>query len=162
MVASSALLFHHESATRKTIDRNNHRVFCRKWSEYLFKKLLRDKIEKNYFFTDKKLGILLVGDSDFGKFEDSAKDIVDYCKNNDYEVKVNLDIDDLNVGGKTDIVISFTEDYDIRNIRARGNIIRILVSDEDLSGDLGYDILIADEDNLNEAIFSELYGKYLD
>lgn len=162
MFASSALLFHHESATRKTIDRNNHRVFCRKWSDYLFKKLLRDKIERNYFFTDKKLDILLVGDSSFTKFEDSAKSFIDYCKDNDYDVSVNLDMDDLNIGAKTDIVISFAEDYDIGNVRARANIIRILVLADGSSRDNpDYDIFIDDADDLSEAVFSGLYNKYL-
>ena len=163
MFASSALLFHHESATRKTIDRNNHKVFCRKWSKYLFKKLLRDKIERNYFFTDKKLDILLVGDSSFGRFEDAANSFIDYCADNDYDVNVSLDKSDLKIGAKTDIVISFTEDYDIGNVRARDNLIRILVSDnKSFSDNLDYDIFIEDADNLSETVFSRVYATYLE
>lgn len=160
--ASAALLFHHESATRKTIDRNNHKVFCQKWSRYLFKKLLRDKIEKNYFFTDKKLDILLVGDSEFGEFEDSANAIVDYCKNNDYDVNVNLDNTNLKINGQTDIIISFTENYDIENIAARKNIIKILVYSKCNRDKLGYDIFIEDTNNLGEVVISNLYNEYLD
>jgi GT2 family glycosyltransferase len=162
--ASSALLFHHESATRKTINRNNHKVFCQKWSKYLFKKLLRDKIERNYFFTDKKLDILLVGDSDFAKYEDSVHDFVDYCMKNSYNVNVDLNKNNLNIDDKTDIIISFTENYDIKSINARENIIKIMVnSDDDLNRDnLDYDIFIKDADNLSEVIFPELYHRYLD
>ena len=162
--AASALLFHHESATRKTVDRNNHRVFCQKWRNYLFKELLRDKIEKNYFFTDKKLDILLVGDSSFGKFEDSVHNIANYCINNDYNVNINLNTDDLNIDDKTDILISFTENYDIKNINARKNIIKILVYSKDKfnQNNNDYDIFIEETNNLGEVIISEICSTYLD
>ena len=164
MFAASALLFHHESATRKTVDRNNHRVFCQKWRNYLFKELLRDKIEKNYFFTDKKLDILLVGDSSFGKFEDSVHNIANYCINNDYNVNINLNTDDLNIDDKTDILISFTENYDIKNINARKNIIKILVYSKDKfnQNNNDYDIFIEETNNLGEVIISEICSTYLD
>lgn len=164
MYASSALLFHHESATRKTVDRNNHRVFCQKWSNYLFKELLRDKIEKNYFFTDKKLDILLVGDSSFGKFEDSVHNIANYCMNNDYNVNINLNVYDLNINGQTDIIVSFTENYDIKNIDVRKNIIKILVYSKDKlnQNNMDYDIFIEETNNLGEVIISEICSTYLD
>ena len=159
MFAASALLFHHESATRKTVNRNNHKVFCQKWSKYLFKKLLQDKIEKTYFFTDKKLNILLVGDSNFEGFEDSVHDFVKFCMDNDYNVDVNLNIDNLNVGGQTDILISFTEKYEIKDIKARQNIIKILINPNTEIRD--YDIIIDDTKNLSEVILSKMYSKYL-
>ena len=162
MFAASALLFHHESATRKTINRNNHKVFCQKWSKYLFKKLLQDKIEKNYFFTDKKLDILLVGDSNFGKFENAVHDFVDNCVSNNYNVNVNLNSNDLNISDQTDIIVSFCENYDIKNVKARQNVIKILVCSKDsLNGENSdYDILIEDTENLTENIFSKLYGLF--
>ncbi len=162
MFAASALLFHHESATRKTINRNNHKVFCQKWSKYLFKKLLQDKIEKNYFFTDKKLDILLVGDSNFGKFENVVHDFVDNCVSNNYNVNVNLNSNDLNISDQTDIIVSFCENYDIKNVKARQNVIKILVCSKDsLNGENSdYDILIEDTENLTENIFSKLYGLF--
>lgn len=160
MFASSALLFHHESATRKTINRNNHKVFCQKWGKYLFKELLKDKIEKNYFFTDKKLDFLLVGDSNFGEFEDSVHDFVKYCMNNNYNVDIKLDTDDLDVGGQTDILISFTENYEIKDIKARQNIVKILINQN--TEIMDYDLIIDDTKNLSEVIFSKVYSKYLD
>lgn len=164
MFASSALLFHHESATRKTVDRNNHKVFCQKWSKYLFKELLKDKIEKNYFFTDKKLDVLLVGDSNFGELEDTAHDLAKNCINNGYNVNINLDSSDLNIAPQTDIVVSFTENYDIKNVNARKNIIKILVNSKGNlnSENSDYDIYIVDSDNLSEVIFSKVYSDYLD
>ena len=57
--ASAALLFHHESATRKNMPvTQNHELLRDKWSEYLFPKILKDKIEGNKFFTDKPLNFL--------------------------------------------------------------------------------------------------------
>lgn len=163
MFASSALLFHHESATRKSINRNNHKIFCQKWSKYLFKKLLQDKIENNCFFTDKKLDILLVGDSNFGGFEDSVHDFVKFCMNNNHNIDINLDIDNLDVGGQIDIVISFTENYKINDIKARKNIIKMLVNSNNYlnKNNLEYDFFVEGKNNLNEEIFSKLYD-YLD
>ena len=163
MFAASALLFHHESATRKTVNRNNHKVFCQKWSKYLFKKLLQDKIEKTYFFTDNKLDILLVGDSNFEGFEDSVHDFVKFCMDNDYNVDVNLNIDNLAVDDKTDIVISFTEKYEIHNIKARKDIIKILVYSKDKlnKDDLDYDMYIEYQKNLGKLIISKLYDDFV-
>jgi GT2 family glycosyltransferase len=177
--ASSALLFHHESATRKVIDRNNHKLFCQKWSDYLFKKLLRDKIEKNFFFTDKKLEFLLVKDSDASHYDECIHNFTKFCVNNGYNIDLNVDMLDFDIDSNTDILISFTTDYEIGNINARKNIIKVLVlSENDLNEDFdlsGYDILIADGylksdnvyvsddfNNLGEELIEILYDKYLD
>ena len=105
----------------------------------------------------------MVGDSTFGQFEDSVNDFVNYCRDNDYDLHINLNKNDLNIGAKTDIVVSFTKDYDIENIIARENIIRILVCDDSSFRDnRDYDIFIEDSKKLSEEIFSNLYSTYLD
>ena len=176
--ASAALLFHHESATRKAIDRNNHKVFCQKWSNYLFKRLLQDKIEKNFFFTDKKLEFLLVKDPNLNQYDECIHNFTKFCMNNGYNITINANLDDLDINSKIDIVISFTPNYDITNIRARKNIIRILVlSKEDFDDDFDfsrYDIVVANGDlslnnveilgdinNLGDNLMNILYDKFL-
>lgn len=163
MFASAALLFHHESATRKTVNRNNHKVFCKKWSKYLFKKLLFDKIEKNYFFTDETLNILLVADSDFNQFKDSVHNLSSFCANNEYIVNVSFDPDDLKIHHTVDIIISFTESFDIKNIHARTNVVKVLITKNQIgSDDLGYDIVLNESNELGEKLISGLYDKYSD
>lgn len=176
--ASSALLFHYESATRKNIDRNNHKVFCQKWSDYLFRKLLQDKIEKRFFFTDKKLEIVLVKDSNTNRYDMCIHNFMNSCITNGYNAYVNPNLDDLNIDSKIDILVSFTEDYDIDKINGRKNIIKVLVLSEDdfknESDYSSYDIVLVngyhsnndievlnDFNNLYEELMKILYKKYL-
>ena len=64
----AVLLFHHESATRHEDDDwknqlNYHNImhFVDKWGDFIFKEILKDKIEANNFFTNKKLDFTIVG-----------------------------------------------------------------------------------------------------
>lgn len=154
--ASAALLFHHESATpKKSKYLNNHGVLCKKWGKFLFKQLLHDKIQKNYFFTDKKLNFLFVLNHNFvedDKLQNIIHKLTTHLNKNDYLTSVKLDISDLKIDSKIDVVISFTPDYDIKNISARKNIIKLLVLyddsidfNEDYSN---WDIIITDKSNL--------------
>lgn len=160
--ASAALLFHHESATRKTISRENHKVFCQKWSKYLFKKLLQDKIEKNEFFTDEKLNVMLVGDSNFGDYEEAAHNLAIFCSNNNYNISTNFDLNNLKIGHHTDILVSFTRDYDIEHLHSRANLIKILVSNENLNvNETEYDIILEDNEYIGKNLISKLYETFL-
>ena len=82
---------------------------------------------------------------------------------NDYNVDVNLNIDNLAVDDKTDIVISFTEKYEIHNIKARKDIIKILVYSKDKlnKDDLDYDMYIEYQKNLGKLIISKLYDDFV-
>ena len=177
--ASSALLFHHESATRKVIDKNNHKLFCQKWSDYLFKKLLQDKIEKNLFFTDKKLEFLLVKDPNENQYDEYIHNFTEFCMDNEYNIDLNVNLVNFDIDSSTDIIISFTTNYAIADIQARKNIIKVLVlSETDLNEDhdlSGYDIIISNEcpesdkvkvlddfNNLGEELIKILNEKYLD
>ena len=152
VLASAALLFHYESVTRKKEKRQNYVVFNEKWKDFLFKELLHDKLEKKYFLTDKKLSFLFINKkrADF-RFHRYVKKAVKYLTNKEYDTHIsnqfNLDID-----RKIDVLVSTTIDYDIDNINARDNIIKILVlrkGNFNSEKCRNYDIIISDDNNLN-------------
>lgn len=157
ILANSALLFHHESATPRDSDvlPYNAKTLCKKWSGYLFKKLLSDKLEKKYFFTDKKFSVQLVANHNFHSNEyltECITDVNDFFIKNDYNSSVVTDISNLQISGDVDVLISFTKDYDVLNILARDNIIKILiirsddfVEDHDYNG---WDIIVATDEKL--------------
>lgn len=158
--ASAALLFHHESATpKKSKYLNNHKVLCEKWSDFLFKKLLKDKIEKNYFFTDKKLNFQFICNHNYN--EDSllrkfVHDAAMYFNNNDYKTNLSLDISNLNIDAKVDVLVSFTSNFDIENMSARKNIINVLIlscDDFDKKDDYSiWDIIIVNDEDLKNKL----------
>lgn len=179
LFASAALLFHYESATRKRVNRNNHSVFCKKWSNFLFKQLLKDKIEKNYFFTDKKLEFLVVKDPNLNDRDNTIQELTKYCFDNQYIINIDQ-TNSLDINENVDVLISFNPIFDIEKIDARDNIITIFIlfknhekDNLDLSG---YDLVISDDfklvnddnvyflenyNNLGENLISILYERYL-
>ena len=154
--ASAALLFHHESATpKKSRYLHNHKILCEKWGEFLFKKLLNDKIEKNYFFTDKKLNFLIVTGDDLIKshnMRDNIHCLTDFFINQDYKINFQNNLMNFKIDADVDILISFSYDYAISNIKARENIIKLLIltdNDYDINNDYSeWDIIISNENNL--------------
>ena len=46
------------------------------------------------------------------------------------------------IGNSADILLSFTDNYDLENIIARGDIVKVIVNNSDLSTD-GYDIVVS-------------------
>lgn len=143
ILCNNALLFHHESATPResSVLPYNAQLLCKKWGAYLFKQLLRDKIEKNHFFTDKQLNIMIVANHDFHedkKLKSNIRGILDYFNKNEYNTNFISDLTDFEIGGDVDILISFTKDYDIKKIHARTNIIKILIINE-YSSNYDYD-----------------------
>ena len=163
MFASAALLFHHESATpKKSKSVHNHNTLCGKWSEFLFPKLLKDKIEKNLFFTDKKFEISIICDySSFNndaKIHDSIHELIKYLNKKDYNVKSILDMKKLDIASETDVLISYSDSYEIDKINARKNMIKILVISKKENEDNYpyYDIIITTDNNMKE----ELMKKY--
>lgn len=152
--ASAALLFHHESATpKKARYLNNHEVLCKRWSKFLFKKLLKDKMEQEYFFTDKPLHFLFVVNHNFmenRKIRDSIHSLTRYLNDKNYNTSLKLDISDLNIDSEVDILISFTADFDVENIFSRENLIKILFlnngqnEEDDFEN---WDIVLCDDEN---------------
>ncbi len=153
--ASAALLFHHESATPKKAEYlNNHNVLCNKWSRFLFKKLLKDKLEHEYFFTDKTLHFLFVANHNFmenRKIRESIHSLAGYLNNKNYNTSLKLDLSDLNVDSDVDVLVSFTPDFDVKNIFSRENLIKILIlNNESYNEDdfENWDIVLSDDKNL--------------
>ena len=86
-------------------------------------------------------------------------------------------ISQLNVGRKTDVLVSTTIDYDIDDVEARDNLIRVLLlTDDNFNKNkcLNYDIVISDKpndmpnlypidnlDDLGENLISILNSHYL-
>ena len=129
----AVLLFHHESATRhedadkkNQLNYQNIMHFFNKWEDFIFKEILRDKIEANKFFTNKKLDFTIISENN----DDIAK-VVNKLNNEGYNVCLIPNINDLAIGKDCDILISTKKDYNIEKINSRLNLIKILIDDED-------------------------------
>lgn len=181
--ASAALLLHHESATpKKAKYLNNHNLLCNKWGKFLFKKLLKDKLDKEYFFTDKPMHFLFVHDSDFmenRECRDTIHRLATYLNGKNYNTSLRLDLSDLNVDSDVDVLVSFTRNFDVENVVSRKNLIKTLIlnnetcTEEDLKK---WDIVLCCDNNkvnavnsnnkfnyqnLNEGIIYSLYDTFL-
>ena len=153
VVASSALLLHYESVTRKKEKRQNYVVLNNKWGDFLIRELLNDKIKRNYLLTDKKLSFSFIVKGSAKKFRQPGKikNAVSYLNSYGYEAGVIGD-SQLNLGRKTDVLVSTTIDYDICDVEARNNLIRVLLlTDDNFNKNkcLNYDIIISDMSDLD-------------
>lgn len=165
---ASALLFHHESSTRLEEGDygiralKNIKIFNKIWEEYLFKKILEDKLNKNFLFTNKRLKISFLKE-DYDKFED----FISVLTSEFIDLRYNLEvINDLSydVDEGSDIFVSMSLKHDINKIKARENIISVLIL-EDISQDNknnldSYDIIILLDKSLNIPDKNNVY--YLD
>ena len=62
--------------------------------------------------------------------------------NLDFTVEIISDMGNHYIGNSADILLSFTDNYDLENIIARGDIVKVIVNNSDLSTD-GYDIVVS-------------------
>ena len=153
IVASSALLMHYESVSRKKETKQNYVVLNDKWGDYLFKELFFDKIDKNYFLTDKKLNFLFINPK-FQKNFDQSRQIIkaaSYLKSQDYITNISDD-SKLDIGRRVDILVSTSKDYDIENVNGRNNLIKVLIiTDNEFNENKckNYDIIISENGNLD-------------
>ena len=146
LFAGNALLFHHESSTRVKSksyfknDKHNYSVFWNKWGQYLSKSLFIDKLHAKKFFTEKNLKITIINedDSNLELISEISKDF----NNLDFTVEIISDMGNHYIGNSADILLSFTDNYDLENIIARGDIVKVIVNNSDLSTD-GYDIVVS-------------------
>ncbi len=162
VLASDALLFHHESSTRvKTKeyidnDKHNYQLFWSKWGDYLSKNLLLDKLHNNKFFTQKNLKITIVDEN----YKDNFEFLSDISKNfNDsgFTVELITDLKNMYIGNSSDILISLSQDYDLENMIARADIFKVFI---DLNREVkpeGYDMVVSGKnydflDNLSEIL----------
>ncbi len=146
LFAGNAILFHHESSTRVKSesyfenDKNNYSFFWNRWGSYLSKNLLLDKINSKKFFTEKNLKISIINDRDDN--EDLISEISQKFNNLDYTVEVITDMKNNYIGNSSDILISFTDNYDLDNIIARQDILKVIVNNNDFNTDK-YDMIIS-------------------
>ena len=150
LLASNALLFHHESSTRiKTKDyadndKHNYNVFWSKWGNYLSKNLLLDKIHDGKFFTQKKLKITIIDEN----YQDNSDFLSKISKDfNDLGFTVELisDLKNMYIGNSSDILLSLSLDYDLENMVARDDIVRVFISQNGEDNPKGYDIVVSEE-----------------
>ena len=166
--ASAALLFHHESATRKKMSvTQNHELLRDKWRDFLFSKVLKDKIEKNNFFTDKILNFLYVVDDQYGenaKLTKCIQNTTKYLKEKGYKTNIKIGFDEFDIKDDVDILIAFDQKYPIMNINARENIIKILILNKNLEDQLesydGWDIIISNQQSINNSLKDTLTSFY--
>ena len=150
LFAGNAVLFHHESSTRVKSksyfenDKNNYSVFWNKWGQYLSRCLLLDKINSQKFFTEKNLKITIVDEVD-SKNKELISDISKKFNDIDYSVEVITDMGNNYIGNSCDILISFTDNYNLNNLVARGDIVKVIVDNNNLNTD-DYDIVVSFDD----------------
>ena len=149
----SALLFHHESATRVDDERihqlnfKNISTFVEKWGNFLFKNLLKDKINNNNFFTNKKLYFSIMNTHNSNK--ELVYSIAKSLNKEGYNVNLSSNINNLDLGEDCDIFISFNSDYNIKKVISRLNLIKILILDSLNKENIDYyDIVIVKNKSL--------------
>ncbi|WP_407415576.1 glycosyltransferase family 2 protein [Methanobrevibacter sp.] len=150
LFAGNSVLFHHESSTRVKNesyfenDKNNYSIFWNKWGQYLSRCLLLDKINSNKFFTEKNLKITIV-DKPNSKNGELISEISKNFNDLNYSVEVIMDMENNYIGNSCDILISFTDSYKLNNLVARGDIVKVIVDNNNLNTD-DYDIVVSFDD----------------
>lgn len=147
LLAGNALLFHHESSTRVKSesyfenDKHNYEVFWNKWGQYLSREMLLDKLHSTGFFTEKHLKITII-DEKGSSNKELISDISKKFNEHDFTVELIADMENNYIGNSSDILISFTDKYDLNNIISRDDIVKVIVNDSDLKTD-DYDISVS-------------------
>ena len=150
VLASNALLFHHESSTRiKTKDyadndKHNYEVFWSRWGDYLSKNLLLDKINNNEFFTQKKLKISIIDEN--SKNKEFLSKIAKEFNSFGFTIELITDLRNLYIGNSTDILLSLSPGYDLENMVARDDLVKVFVARNDEVNPKGYDIVVSSSD----------------
>ena len=152
LFSGNSVLFHHESSTRVKSesyfenDKHNYSTFWNKWGQYLSKNLLLDKLHSKKFFTEKDLKITII-DEENSDNKGLISDISKKFNDKKFTVEVICDLQNNYIGNSADILISFTDKYDLDNMIAREDLVTVIVSNNYLKTD-GYDISVSfDEDN---------------
>ena len=166
LYCGSALLFHHESSTRLKSksyfenDKRNYEIFWSKWGDYLSKNLLLDKIHNKKFFTEKQLDICIF-DNNYNKNQKFISSLSKTFNLLGYEVDLITNMEDYYLGNSTDILLSFSLDYDLSRIISRKDLFKICILYEPKSfGDIkelkDYDMIITsnkeDFDNIQDLL----------
>lgn len=113
------------------------------------KNLLLDKLDNNRFFTEKQLKIV-IHNQNYKNNLNSQKFTVELSNelySKEYELDLITKLNDYYLGNSTDILISFSSDYNLKNIISRKDLVKVFIFDEfnnEVSNDSlkGYDIII--------------------
>ncbi|WP_409200106.1 glycosyltransferase family 2 protein [Methanobrevibacter sp. DSM 116169] len=160
----SALLFHHESATRINDERvheinfKNISLFKDKWGDILFKDILNDKINHKNFLTEEKLNFSIISENNINNLLTS---LIKDLNSNNYDFNLICDMDDYFLGNEVDILLSFTLNYNTKKSVSRLNLIKILILDsyEDNFDNINdYDIILT----CNEEVFEKIKNNNLE
>ena len=146
----TALLFHHESSTRikdekaynKDVDKNT-KVFWTKHGEKFTKEIYKDKIDNKKFITEDPLKFtLLIEDLTVDSNEYSLmSNLTKELNSSGYNVEL-LTLNSLQrTSDDADVILSFSKNYPIENLKSRRNAIKILVCD-DIKESKDYDIIL--------------------
>ncbi|MBQ9026454.1 MAG: glycosyltransferase family 2 protein [Methanobrevibacter sp.] len=160
MFAANALLFHHESSTRVKSksyfenDKNNYSIFWDKWGQFLSRNLLLDKIHDKGFFTDKKLKITIIDDN-FTQNQKIISEISKKFNELNYTVELITNMKNHYIGNSADILLSFTDKYDVNELISRSDIIKVLVIDKDTSDSSDFDISLSFDKSIKSDIYIE-------
>ena len=152
LLAANALLFHHESSTRIKSqdyfenDKRNYAVFAEKWMKFLSKHLLMDKLNSKGFFTQKNLKITIIANKNSSD-NDLISEISKKFNDKLFTVELITEMSNNYIGNSTDILLSFTDEYDLDNMIARGDIVKVIVNNTGLDTSK-YDICVSKDTNL--------------
>ena len=106
--------------------------------------MLLDKIHDGKFFTQKKLKITIIDEN----YQDNSDFLSKISKDfNDLGFTVELisDLKNLYIGNSSDILLSLSLDYDLENMVARDDIVRVFISQNGEDNPKGYDIVVSEE-----------------
>lgn len=167
LYCSTALLFHHESSTR-TInkneylinDKNNTKILWQNQGKYITKNIFLDKINHRKFFTEKPLKFVFLLE-EFTTQNKNYKFVSDLAKNlikNEFDVEVLTPSEKQDTGDDGDILISFSANYNIEDLRFRKNSLKILLLNENINNNYlnSYEMIITQ----NESIYNYIHQKY--
>ncbi len=96
------------------------------------------------FFTQKKLKITIIDEN----YQDNSDFLSKISKDfNDLGFTVELisDLKNLYIGNSSDILLSLSLDYDLENMVARDDIVRVFISQNGEDNPKGYDIVVSEE-----------------
>jgi hypothetical protein len=62
-----------------------------------------------------------------------------------FTVELISDLENMYIGNSSDILLCLSEDYDLENMVARDDIVRVFISQNSKDNPKGYDIVVSDE-----------------
>jgi GT2 family glycosyltransferase len=171
LYCSTALLFHHESSTRiinekeyLTNDKNNTKILWKTQGKYITKNIFLDKLNNQKFFTEQPLKFIFLME-DFSINNVNYKFISNLAKKlikKDFNVELLTLSEKQDTGDDGDIIISFSANYNIEDLRVRKNSLKILLLNENITNQNfnNFEIIITQDENIYKIIQQEYKNSY--